>query len=383
MENNKSPRRRRQNNNNLLLIVLIGFCILALIEILYGQAQMKVEKERLALAEENNQTVQELKNEWNQIKEGTSVVTQEGESGEPAGGQDADTEKPQVMEQSDKPDGEGDQAKKEEEADKEDKEEDNKDKEEDKHDMQIVILGDSIMDHDRTESGPAAIIAHDCNAKVYNMAMGGTTAALLPGESAYHDKWSSRGLLGVIQAIQGNIDKSIFDGYPAREILDECDFEKTDYFIIEYGVNDFLSGQIPQSKQLADGGTLNVGSIYTYTGALEEAVNTLQASFPNAKILLIAPHYCQIFSGKTFMGDGYSMDYGYGSLVSFARGTGYVYEQHKEENVIFYNAFELSGINAETADDYLEDGVHMTPLGSRVYAEAIARIINKDFRPEE
>lgn len=356
MENNKSPRRRRQNNNNLLLIVLIGFCILALIEILYGQAQMKVEKERLALAEENNQTVQELKNEWNQIKEGTSVVTQ---------------------------DGEGDQAKKEEEANEEDTEEDNKDTEEDKHDMQIVILGDSIMDHDRTESGPAAIIAHDCNAKVYNMAMGGTTAALLPGESAYHDKWSSRGLLGVIQAIQGNIDKSIFDGYPAREILDECDFEKTDYFIIEYGVNDFLSGQIPQSKQLADGGTLNVGSIYTYTGALEEAVNTLQASFPNAKILLIAPHYCQIFSGKTFMGDGYSMDYGYGSLVSFARGTGYIYEQHKEENVIFYNAFELSGINAETADDYLEDGVHMTPLGSRVYAEAIARIINKDFRPEE
>lgn len=379
MENKTSPRKRRQNSNNLLLIVLIGFCILALIEILYGQAQMKVEKERLALAEENNQTVQELKNEWNQIKEGTSVVTQEGESEQTAGGQDEGGEKPQVMEQSDKADGEGNQAKKEEAG--EEKEEEDDDDEE--RDMQIVILGDSIMDHDRTESGPAAIIAHDCNAKVYNMAMGGTTAALLPGESAYHDKWGSRGLLGVIQAIQGNIDKSIFDGYPAREILDECDFNKTDYFIIEYGVNDFLSGQIPQSRQLADGGTLNVGAIYTYTGALEEAVNTLQNSFPNAKILLVAPHYCQIFSGQTFMGDGYSMDYGYGPLVSFARGTGYIYEQHKEENVIFYNAFELSGIDAETADDYLEDGVHMTPLGSRVYAEAIARIINKDFRPEE
>lgn len=379
MENKTSPRKRRQNSNNLLLIVLIGFCILALIEILYGQAQMKVEKERLALAEENNQTVQELKNEWNQIKEGTSVVTQEGESEQTAGGQNEGGEKPQVMEQSDKADGEGDQAKKEEAG--EEKEEEDDDDEE--RDMQIVILGDSIMDHDRTESGPAAIIAHDCNAKVYNMAMGGTTAALLPGESAYHDKWSSRGLLGVIQAIQGNVDKSIFDGYPAREILDECDFNKTDYFIIEYGVNDFLSGQIPQSRQLADGGTLNVGAIYTYTGALEEAVNTLQNSFPNAKILLVAPHYCQIFSGQTFMGDGYSMDYGYGPLVSFARGTGYIYEQHKEENVIFYNAFELSGIDAETADDYLEDGVHMTPLGSRVYAEAIARIINKDFRPEE
>ena len=70
-------------------------------------------------------------------------------------------------------------------------------------------------------------------------------------------------------------------------------------------------------------------------------------------------------------------------MINFARGTGYVYEQHKDENVIFYNAFEESGINAETADDYLEDGVHMTPLGSRAYAEYAARLINADFRPEE
>lgn len=376
MENKKSPRRRKQSNNNLLLIVLIGFCILALIEILYGQAQMRVEKERLALAEENNQTVQELKNEWNQIKEGTSVVTQEGESGQTAGGKEEGEEQQKVVEQSEEPENNDDQAK----AETKPQEEDEDDKE---YDMQIVILGDSIMDHDRTESGPAAIIAHDCNAKVYNMAMGGTTAALLPGEEASFDKWESRSLLGVIHAILGNIDGSIFDGYPAGDVLKKCDFSKTDYFIIEYGVNDFLNGQVPQSRQLADGGTLAVGEIHTYTGALEDAVNRLQDAFPDTKILLIAPHYCQIFSGKTFMGDGYSVDYGYGPLVSFARGTGYVYEQHRDENVLFYNAFELSGINAETADDYLEDGVHMTPAGSRVYAEAIARVINADFRPEE
>lgn len=373
MDEKKGPRRRRQSNNNLLLIVLIGFCILALIEILYGQAQMKVEKERLALAEENNQTVQELKNEWNQIKEGTSVVTKEGESEQTVGSQEENEEQPKVVEQTQDTKAEDDQAKTETEEEEDDRE----------YDMQIVILGDSIMDHDRTESGAAAIIAHDCNAKVYNMAMGGTTAALLPGEEAYFDKWESRSMLGVIHAILGNIDGSIFDGYPAGDALKQCDFEKTDYFIIEYGVNDFLNGQVPQSRQLADGGTLPVSEIHTYTGALEDGVNRLQAQFPDAKILLIAPHYCQIFNGKTFVGDGYSVDYGYGPLVSFARGTGYVYEQHRDENVIFYNAFELSGIDAETADDYLEDGVHMTPAGSRVYAEAIARIINADFRPEE
>ncbi len=375
MENKRTPQRRRQNNNNLLLIVLIGFCILALIEILYGQAQMKVEKERLALAEENNQTVQELKNEWNQIKEGTSVVTQEGESEQNVGGKEESEETPKVMEQTEEPSDGDDQANAESE---EEEEEDDKE-----YDMQIVILGDSIMDHDRTESGAAAIIAHDCNAKVYNMAMGGTTAALLPGEEAYFDQWTSRSLLGVVHAILGDIDGSIFDGYPAGDVLKKCDFSKTDYFIIEYGVNDFLSGQIPKSRYLEEGGTLAVSDIHTYTGALEGAVQRLQGKFPDAKILLLAPHYCQIFSGDTFLGDGYSMDYGYGPLVDFARGTGYVYEQHKKENVIFYNAFEVSGINAETADDYLEDGVHMTPLGSRVYAEAIARVINKDFRPEE
>lgn len=373
MESKRNPSRKRRSNNNLLLIVLIGFCILALIEILYGQAQMRVEKERLALAEENNQTVQELKNEWNQIKEGTSVVTQEGESEQPVGGKEESAEQPKVVEQTEKSQQEDDQAKKEEEEEEDDGD----------YDMQIVILGDSIMDHDRTESGPAAIIAQSCNAKVYNMAMGGTTAALLPGESAEHEDWGSRSLLGLVQAIQGNIDRKIFNGYPAKEVLDKCDFDKTDYFIIEYGVNDFLSGKIPRSKYLEDGSTLNVGQVYTYVGALEDAVTSLQASFPNAKILIIAPHYCQIFSGKTFLGDGYSLDYGYGTLVEFARGAGYVYEQHKDENVIFYNAFELSGIDAETADDYLEDGIHMTPLGSRVYAENIARVINKDFRPEE
>lgn len=372
MEDKRTARRRGQSGSNLLLIVLIGFCILAIIEILYGQAQIKMERERLALAEENNQTVQELKNEWNQIKEGTSVVTREGEPGQTAGGKEESGEQTKVVEQPQKTDD------KDSGAETEPEEEDDRE-----YDMQIVILGDSIMDHDRTESGAASIIAHDCGAKVYNMAMGGTTAALLPDESAYYESWESRSLLGVMHAILGDIDGDIFEGYPAGDVLKKCDFDKTDYFIIEYGVNDFLTGQIPQSRQLADGETLAIGALRTYTGALEEAVNCLQERFPNAKILLIAPHYCQIFNGRTFVGDGYSVDYGYGPLVSFARGTGYIYEQHKEENVIFYNAFELSGINAETADDYLEDGVHMTPLGSRVYAEAVARVINKDFYPEE
>lgn len=367
--------RRGRQGINTLLVVLIGFCVLAIIEIVYGQAQIKMERERLALEEQNTQTVEELKEEWRKLQDGSSVVTTQSEP--EAAGSEGDPEDAPVkaVEQSKAEDtGQGET----------DTEESGKKEEEDsRYAMQIVILGDSIMDGDRTESGASDIIAQQLNAKVYNMAMGGTTAALMPNEQYNFATWDSRCLMGVVNAIVGNINTDIFDGYAAGEVLKTCDFEKTDYFIIEYGVNDFLTGQIPNSRYLEGGDTLAIDSTHTYTGALEDAVNRLKDKFPNAGILIIAPHYCQVFNGDTFIGDGYSLDYGYGPLITFARGAGYVVGQHEEEGVFFFNAFEDSGINAETADDYLADGVHMTPLGARVYAEKVAEIIRKDYAPEE
>lgn len=366
----RNARKGRQNINTLL-VILIGFCILAIIEILYGQAQIRVERERLALEEQNSQTVQELKEEWQRLQEEASVTTSREEQ-TPVGSVEKPAETPvKVMEQTS------------EKKPAEEKKDPVEEKDERSYSMQVVILGDSIMDGDRTESGAADIISEQLNAKVYNMSIGGTTAALLPTDNAGYDEWTSWSLLGVVNAILGNISADVFDGFATKEVLKTCDFSKTDYFIIEYGVNDFLTGKIPNSRYLENGDTLAVRSDCTYTGALETAVTKLRSNFPNAQILLAGPHYCQIFSGKTFIGDGYSLDYGYGPLVNFARGAGYVAEQHKGDGVIFFNAFEDSGINAETADDYLEDGVHMTPLGARVYAEKIAAIIRSDYAPEE
>lgn len=370
--------RKGRQNVNMLLVVLIGFCVLAIIEIAYGQAQMKVERERLELEEQNSQTVEELKEEWRKLQEGSSVVTTQGE-GESAGSE-GDPEDAPVQTAAQTEDGAG-QENAGAAADGEEKED--KDEDDRQYSMQIVILGDSIMDGDRTESGAADIIGEQLNAKIYNMSMGGTTAALLPNEQYNFATWDSRCLMGVVNAIVGNINTDIFDGYAAGEVLKTCDFSKTDYFIIEYGVNDFLTGQIPNSRYLEGGDTLAIDSTHTYTGALDDAVNRLKTSFPDAGILIIGPHYCQVFNGETFIGDGYSLDYGYGPLITFARGGGYIADLYKEEGVIYFNAFEESGIDAETADDYLADGIHMTPLGARVYAEKAADLIRKDYAPEE
>lgn len=365
---------RRRQNINTLLMVLIGFCILAIIEIVYGQAQIRVEKERLALEEQNSQTVQELKEEWERLQREADVTTGQQEQAPVASVEKPEETPVKVMEQKPEQTTEQTPVETEKAPAKE---------EEKQYGMQIVILGDSIMDGDRTESGAADIISEQLGAKVYNMSIGGTTAALMPTDSYDFKKWNSCGLLGLVNAIQGNISTDVFKGYAAEQMLKTCDFSKTDYFIIEYGINDFLTGKIPNSRYLEGGDTLAVESHCTYTGALESAITKLRSSFPDAQILVVSPHYCQIFSGKTFIGDGYSLDYGYGPLINFARGAEYVANQHKEDGVLFFNAFEESGIDAETADDYLSDGVHMTPLGARIYAEKIARIIHKDYSPDE
>ena len=374
MDNKSNMQKGKHGGNLLLLTILIGFCILAIIEILYGQAQIRMERERLALEEKNHRTVQELKAEWNDLKGNPDVNTEsvgtvgeeQNSSAEPdktlvnTGGTSSDSVQTQDVEPG--------------ESEADDKE----------YAMQIVVLGDSIMADGRDENEDvASLIGEACNAKIYNLAIGGTTAALLTNEQYNYADWGSIGLLGVINAMLGNINPYIFDEYETGKILKECDFSKTDYFVIEYGINDFTSRQIPQSRYLENGDILGVDEVHTYAGALNTAVDLLKTHFPNATILVVAPHYCQIFEGPTFMGDAYSINYGYGTLVDFFRVAGYVADQHKADNVLFFNAMEESGIDAYTADKYLEDGIHLTDEGRRIYADKIIERIYADFyRPE-
>lgn len=389
----RNGRKNRYYGKVILLCVMIGFCILALIEIIYGQEKLRLEQERIALEERNAETLQALEkvqddsnsvnaaqgtpgNTSSEQAEITNLTTAgtaapetvaDGTAQQNAGGnsdaaqQDADGNSDAAQQGADG----NDDAEPEEE-----------------HAMQIVFLGDSILDSTREYDGVAYLISKNCDAKVYNLSMGGTTAALLDGESRDYNNWDSRCLLGVVKAITGEIDTQIFDNYKAGELMKICDFSKTDYFVIEYGINDFLS-KVPTSLYMENGEKRNMHAMYTYGGALEEAIGDLRNAFPDAKILLVAPHYCQFFNGQTFVGDGYSLDYGYGTLIEYARACGYVYDQHREDNVLLYNAFEVSGIDAYTADDYLEDGIHLTSEGRRKYADDLSRKIMKDFYPEE
>lgn len=364
---NPENRGRRLNSKYILCGVMVCFCILALIEIFYGQEQKKKEQERLALEEANRLELLKIEEESSDIS-GTDEVRPNGitdRHDDIIDRQDFITEK-------------------ENEADTEqtDEAENSIDSSGQKYDMQIVVMGDGVFDHERGYDGVASLISQSCNADVYNMSIEGTTAALLDKEEYNFDNWTSVSLLGIVNAILGNIDKELFGPYRAGEILNECDFSKTDYFIIEYGVHDFLA-QIPSGRYLEDGVTPTADESHTYVGALELAIAMLHNSFPDARILLISPHYCQFFNGETYLGDAYSINYGRGALIDYKHTCSYLYNQHKQDNVLFYDTFEYSGVNAYTADKFLEDGINLTAAGRQSYAEYAARIIKIDFFPVE
>lgn len=232
--------------------------------------------------------------------------------------------------------------------------------------MQIVFLGDSILDGYRDESGIAYLTGVYCDADVYNLAMGGTTAALTTYEKSTYEEWSSRCLQGVVHAICGNVDAKILDGHRAGEVFATCDFSNTDYFVIEYGMNDFLSG-IPLNDED------DIYDEYTYVGALRIAIQRLRDSFPDATIVLCSPNYAQ-FWGKdgSYLGDGNMVSNGGGKLVEYYRVCGNV---SADMHTLFLNAYEGIGLDTYSADEYLEDGIHLSEKGRRKYAEKLSEII--------
>lgn len=365
MKKRELTHMSRYQSRLLLFAIMIGFSILALVAIVRGQKDIREEQEQIALAEEFDEVTQRQEEVRDDTRDGdtaeTDITAQAGEGAEI--GINTDTEPQQTSN---------------------DAEEDNQGFENtrDSSTMQIVLLGDSILEAVEDIDNIDVLLVGACNARVYNMAMGGTSAALSKYEKDNLEHWDSRSLLGVVNAIVGNISGDILEGYHAGEVLKECNFEETDYFIIEYGLNDF-SSKVPESRYLADGGVREEDEAHTYAGALDQAVMTLLNAFPNAKIMLIPPHYCQFFGREGYLGDAYSLDYGYGPLLTYTNVCKNVYEKHVADNVIYFDAFYNSGIKAETADWYLEDGIHLNAAGRRLYAQCISERILRDFYPVE
>lgn len=235
------------------------------------------------------------------------------------------------------------------------------------NELQIVFLGDSIFDNNRDGTGVPYLTSVQCEADVYNLAIGGTSASIEVDEQGESDRWTSRSLAGIVKAIKGEISTDIFEGTRTKEILDNphIDFSNTDYFVIEYGLNDFFRA-VPQSSSNGD------FDLKTYAGALRYAVSNLKEIAADATIILCGPHYAQFYSGGRFIGDGNTLNTGHGTLFDYKGTCEYI---AKEQQAEFFDAYMDLGIDGYTAEAYLEDGVHLTAEGRQLYADALAERI--------
>ncbi len=231
--------------------------------------------------------------------------------------------------------------------------------------MQIVVFGDSIWDGSRDDSGIAQQVANYMNADVYNCAIGGTTASLKEYEDPNRfEGWTSCSLIGMINIMKGEVSTDILGDYMARGVMERVDFSNVDCFILAYGMNDYLSGapiSYDDQKPLDPRG---------YAGALRFAVDAIRNQYgDDIKILIVSPNYAQFYKDGRYETDGNMRNNGYGTLYNYAQAAESV---ATSENTLYVDAYNTMGIDAYTAEEYLEDGIHLSEEGRALYAKAIA-----------
>ena len=241
--------------------------------------------------------------------------------------------------------------------------------------INIVFMGDSQFDNARdTGSEIPAYTGSliDKKAKVYNLAIGGTPASLERSASDSLEGWTDTCFVGMAYALAGRVDRSFLSGYEAGTIMDTIDPATVDFYVIEYGANDYING-----KELYNPD--NPSDVHTYRGALDMGINALKSVSPDAKIILCSPSYCMWYNADGFaIGDSYTVSKGIGTLSEYADICGNVCEEggYTYIDTMYATYFDLK---TTTVDSYLSDGLHYKEVGRQIYATTIAHFINKSL----
>lgn len=234
--------------------------------------------------------------------------------------------------------------------------------------LQIVFMGDSIFDNVRDETGIAHLVAEELDADVYNLGIGGTSGGLRMDKSTDFATWNEPNFHGVIYSMEGKITNGLLDGYKAGEVMQTLDPSKTDYFVIEYGTNDFL-WYIPL-------GSANMGGRYYnyFSTALIAGMQELKSNYPDAKILFCTPYYEEFWSAdrSRFIGDANTTSNGYGTLLDYIN----VSENSAKKAADGYiDMYDLLGIDLYNINDMTVDGIHPAEATRKMYAHFVAKAI--------
>ena len=229
--------------------------------------------------------------------------------------------------------------------------------------LQILVLGDSIWDLVRDDTGVAALLEKELgNAVVYNLAIKGTQAADTGAEDT--------SLIAMTEYITGKRECALPDDVEAKNILPEVLYEEMDYVILAYGLNDYFAGVKQKNPN-------DYYDVTTYSGALCSGVMALQEVCPDAVFVIVSPTYCQGYSYGQVIHESTSHDFGGGTLIDYTASAKAVSASF---NAIFINSYDDMNITIHNGEKYLIDATHLTEYGRKKYAENVANYIAEHER---
>lgn len=229
----------------------------------------------------------------------------------------------------------------------------------------VVLFGDSVIANDYVGKELDEMLSEKLEKKVFNAGFGGSY--LCNQNADYYDTCGDESLSmeelsksivsGDFLAQKTAIERaSRLDYYEMRlEMLSQIDFAKTEYLIIEHGVNDYAM-QIPPEQ---------------FEETLRSIVKRFKNNYPDMEIVISSPSYCYIVrDGKDLYCDTYEM--GPHLLEE------YVDVEKKvcaEEGIIFVDNYHDSVINKENLEMYSLDGLHLNEVGRQLMADEIVDAI--------
>lgn len=248
-------------------------------------------------------------------------------------------------------------------------------------DLQLVFIGDSQFDNWRNSSTSISeLVGTDMHALHYNLGVGGTCAAVertQNGNSTSSDDndYEEANFTAICHMLKGDLSTESYSFTLNPEynlVLQSIVPEKIDYYIIEYGYNDYYNGlDIYNENDPYDE--------HTYYGALNTGIKMLKEISPKAHFIICTPCYCRFYNGSgKDMGDAYNVSKGQGSLAYYAD-----YALRLADNIGARKLDAISGttfnLNSYTYKEYLEDNIHLGYKGRLVYSKALRRILLDDM----
>lgn len=241
--------------------------------------------------------------------------------------------------------------------------------------VEIVFFGDSQIANGRDDGTdiPTLTSQRVPHSIMYNLAIGGTTASLEKTTTSIDPAgMTSTSFVGMTYCLAGIADRNAtLANYPkVLNTMNSVDPSAVDYYIIEYGTNDFIN-EVPLDNSVYDSDQYH--SVYN---AMCVGIDTLRSISPNAKFIIMTPFYgIYVDANGGYIGDSYIVSNGIGTLADYAKKVQNVAEDKKA--ISFDDMFKSKcDLYLDTASEYLMDNLHLSLKGRQIFARLLAHQLN-------